>query len=109
MNLGWFKKALLLWIITLDFRKEKHSSVLKERADAPVLEGASQVALVVKKPPANAGDIRDMGVWSGEGERSPEEQNGNPLQCSCLENPMARGAWRATVQRVSESDTTEVT
>ena len=35
MNLGWFKKALLLGIITLDFRKEKHSSVLKERADSP--------------------------------------------------------------------------
>ena len=49
----------------------------------------SQVALVVKNPPVNAGDIRDMGLilWLG---RSPAEGNGNPLQYSYLENPMDR-------------------
>ena len=54
------------------------------------------MALVVKNPPANAGDIRDMGSTPGSG-RSPREGNGNTLQYSCLENPMDRGAWWATV------------
>ena len=47
---------------------------------------ASQVVLVVKNPPANAGDIRDTGSMPGSG-RSPGEGNGNPLQYSCLKNP----------------------
>ena len=50
------------------------------------------LALVVKNPPASAGDIRDMGSASGWG-WSPGEGHGNPLQYSCLENPMDRGAW----------------
>ena len=54
--------------------------------------GVSQVALVVKKLSANAGDIRDGGSIPGSG-RSPGGEHGNPLQCSCLENPMDRGAW----------------
>ena len=53
---------------------------------------ASQVTLVVKNLPANAGDVRDMGSVPGLG-RSPEEGNGNPLQFSCLEIPTDRGAW----------------
>ena len=52
--------------------------------------GASQVVLVVKNPPANAGDIRDVGSIPGSG-RSPGGEHGNPLQHSCLENPMDRG------------------
>ena len=67
---------------------------------------ASQVALVVKNPPANAGDVRDAGLILRSG-RSPGERNGKPLQYSCLENPMDRGAWRATIHGVTESDTTE--
>ena len=51
----------------------------------------SQVALVVKNPSANARDVRGVGSVSGLG-RSPGEANGNPLQYSCLENPMDRGA-----------------
>ena len=47
---------------------------------------ASQVVLVVKNLPANAGDIRDMGLISGLG-RSPGRGSGNPLQYSCLKNP----------------------
>ena len=62
------------------------------------------MALVVKSLPVNAGDIRDMGLIPGLG-RSPGEGHGNPLQYSCLENPMDRGAWRATVHRVSKSQT----
>ena len=57
----------------------------------------------IKDPPANA-DVRDVGSIPGSG-RSPGEKNGNPLQCSCLENPMDRGAWRATVHRVTKSRT----
>ena len=53
--------------------------------------GASQVALVVKNPPANAGDIRDVGLILGLG-RSPGGGHGNPVQYSCLENLMDRGA-----------------
>ena len=63
----------------------------------------SQVALVVKKPPANERDTRDLGSFPGS-ERSPGERHGNPLQYSCLENPMDRGAWWATVHRVAESN-----
>ena len=54
-------------------------------------KGASQVALVVKNPPANAGDSREAGSILGLG-RSPEVGNGNPLQYSCLENSTDRGA-----------------
>ena len=60
------------------------------------------MALVVKNLPANAGNIKDMGSIPGWG-RSPGEEHGNPLQYSCLENPMDRGASRATVHRVAKS------
>ena len=63
---------------------------------------------MVKNLPARAGDIRDLGSIPGSG-RSPGEGNGNPLQYSCLENPMDRGAWWATVHGVTESDMTEAT
>ena len=63
---------------------------------------ASQVALVVKNLPANAGDIRDVGSIPGLG-RSPGGGHVNPLQYSCLENPMDRGAWQAAVPRVTKS------
>ena len=66
----------------------------------------SQVVLVVKNPPANAGDARDAGSIPGLG-RSSRVGNGNSLQYSCLENPMDGGAWLATVHRVAESYTTE--
>ena len=61
----------------------------------------SQVALPVKNPPASAGDVRDMGLVPGLG-RSPGGGNGNPLQSSCLENPMDRGACRATAHGVAK-------
>ena len=57
---------------------------------------ASKAALVVKNPPANAGNIKDAGSIPGSG-RFCGEGNDNPLQSSCLENPMDRGAWRATI------------
>ena len=59
-------------------------------------------ALLVKNPPANAGDV---GLIRGLG-RSPGGRNGNPLQYSCLDNPMDRGAWRAAVHGVERLDMT---
>ena len=56
---------------------------------------------VVKKPPANSRD-RDVGTIPGSG-KSPGEENGYPLQYSCLENRMDKGAWRATVHEVAKS------
>ena len=61
---------------------------------------------MVKNLPANSGDLGDMGLISGLG-RFPGRGNGNPLQYSCLENSKDRGAWRAIVHGVPESDTTE--
>ena len=61
---------------------------------------------MVKNPPANAGDVRDVGSVPGLS-RSSGGGHGNPLQYSCLENPMDRGAWQSTVHRVAkESDMT---
>ena len=57
---------------------------------------------VVKNLPTNAGDLRDTGLIPGLG-----RGNGNPLQYSCLENPMVRGNWWPTVHGVAESDTTQ--
>ena len=64
----------------------------------------------VKNLPANAsaGDLRDTGSIPGSG-RSNGGGSGNPLQYSCLGNPMDRGAWQAIVHRITELDTTEVT
>ena len=72
-------------------------------------EGASKMSLAVENLPANAGNIRDQGlifVWG----RSPGGGHGNSLHYSCLDNPMDRGVWQATVHRVTKkSDTTEAT
>ena len=65
---------------------------------------AFQVVLMVRNTPASAGDIRDTDSIPGSG-RSPGEENGIPLQYSCLENPMNRGAWQATIYRVTKSQT----
>ena len=63
-----------------------------------------QGGTVVKNLPANAGDTKNVGSipWSG---RSPGVGNGNPLQFSCLENSKGRGAWQATVHRITKSRT----
>ena len=67
---------------------------------------ASQVALLVKNPPASIRDVRDMDSSPGLG-RSPGRGHGNSLQYSCLENPIDQGAWWATLHGVTkELDTT---
>ena len=77
------------------FKKDRYSvvSTMAER---------SLVVLVVKNPPANAGDMRDVGSIPGSG-RSLGEGNGKPLQYSCLENPIDGVAWWATVHGVAKS------
>ena len=62
------------------------------------------MALVVKNPPVSAGNVRDVGSVPGSG-GSHGGGHGNPLQYSCLENPMDAGAWRAVICRVAESQT----
>ena len=70
------------------------------------IDRASQVALVVKNQPANAGHIRDSGSIPGRRwEESPGGGNGKPLQYSWLGNPMYRGAWQATVCGAAKSQT----
>ena len=63
--------------------------------------GASQVVLVVKNPHANAGDASSIPGWGS----SPGGEYGNPLQYSCQENPMDRGAWWATAHGIAKSQT----
>ena len=65
---------------------------------------ASQVVRVVKNITANAGDLRNVGLIPGSG-ISPGGGHGNPLQYSCLENPVDRGAWQAMVHGVAKSRT----
>ena len=92
------------YVISMVTRYVVHSSL-------KVQDGVSSIwaicffpssVLVVKNPPANAGDVRDAGSISGLG-RFPEGEHGNPLQYSCLENPMDRGTWWATVHGVAKS------
>ena len=78
------------------------------RESQALLRSTFPEEVIVKNPPASAGDIRDACSIPGSG-RSSGEGNGNPLQYSCLENLMDRGAWWAAVCRVPESDMTEVT
>ena len=68
----------------------------------------TMVALVVENPPASIGGITDSDSIPGWG-RSPGGGHGNPLQDSCLENPMARGAWRDTIHGLTKSDGTDHT
>ena len=76
--------------------------MLKLFKDCTVITQAFQVSLVVKNPPANTGDTRDTGSIPGLG-RSPGGGHGYPLQYSCIDNLVDRGAWQATVHRVAQS------
>ena len=75
--------------------------VMQVLTSPPGYAWLSQVALAVKNLPANAGDIRDAGLIP-RSERSPGGGHGKSLQYSCLENPMDRGAWWATVHGIAK-------
>ena len=93
----WGEAALWEWALNLQ-------NLILSQGDVRIR--ASLVAPVLKNPPANARDTRDVGLTPGSG-RSPGGGHNNPLQSSCLRNPMDRGAWRATVYAVTELVTTE--
>ena len=93
------KYAILILTGLLNFRLETDCI---DNWKSVYLFWASQVALVVKNPPANARDVRDTSSIPGSG-RSPGREHGNPVWYSCLENPMDRGAWQATVHGVAKS------
>ena len=77
---------------------------INEIKDNHMIISIDGLLLVVKNLPANAGDATDAGSVPGS-ERPPGGGHGNPLQYSCLENPMGRGAWWGTVHRVAKSQT----
>ena len=78
-----------------------HMFCITRRESFVSLEESFPGGTEVKNPPANAGDIRDTSSIPGS-ERPPGEGHGNPLQCSCLESPMDRGGWWATVHGVAK-------
>ncbi|XP_060265516.1 coiled-coil domain-containing protein 25 isoform X2 [Ovis aries] len=87
-----------------EMKKKREMDELRSYSSLMKAENMSsnQVAKVIKNPPANAGDTRDVGLIPGLG-GSPGGRNSNPLQHSCLENPMDRGAWQAAVHGVAKS------
>ena len=93
--------GLLLDVRIHSFTRDMPSFILN--IDTKMRKGFSGNP-VVKNPPAIAGDTGDMGPILRSG-RFPEVGNGNPLQYSCLDNPMGRGAWQATVHGVTKSQT----
>ena len=94
--------------LKIDHRGNKKESAFKSarnRFSKPYHTGwTSQLALMVKNLSANAGDVQDEGSIPGS-RRSAGGGHGNPLQYSCLENPMDRGAWWTAVHRVTKSQT----
>ena len=88
---------------TLMYHNHQKSIVLiRAHSGCCILYGFGQILIMVKDSCANAGDIRDMGLIPGSGKFLGGGQ-GNPLQYSCLENPMDGGAWQAAVYRVAKS------
>ena len=110
LQIGTTTLETFLTLIMLNVRKKGKvnsrllGGMLPQLWDGFIWLSASQVALMVDSPPASAEDIRDLGSIPGL-ERYPGEGNGNPLQYSCLENPMDRGVWWTTVHRVAKSQT----
>ena len=101
-----YSSALALWKVWIQspLGEVLHVTRCYKKIFLKIVLWASQVALVAKNLPANAGDVRDLGSIPGLG-KSPGGGHGNPLQYSCLENPMDRGAWLATVHGVANSRT----
>ena len=85
-------------------REARHAVIHGVAGSRTWLSGWTELNWMVQNLSASAGDIRDAGLVPGSG-RFPGGGNGNPLQYSCWENPMDRGAWQATVHRVAQSQT----
>ena len=101
--------SLLFVFLSLEALTAQQGAIYSVLDNLTQTDMFNQVALVVKNPLADPGNIRDSGSIPGSG-RSPEEGNGNPLQYSCLENSMDRGVWWAPVHGGhKELDMTEVT
>ena len=88
-------------MLPIVFEGKEGNRVLEDRAEG---DRCHSLHLAVKNLPANAGDVRGVCLIPGSG-RSPGGGHGNPLQYSCLENPMHRGAGQATVHGVAKSQT----
>ena len=89
------------------YREKERGLLERTGSDFPrdqILKKASQVMLVVKNLPANSGNIKDTGPIPGSG-RCPGEGHGNPLQCSCLENPRTEEPGGLQSRGVTESET----
>ena len=86
----------------LSLRKVTEQSQLKVSNELIYIFKGFPGGTVVKNPPANAGDARDLGLIPESG-RSPGEGHGKPLRYSCLENPLDIGAWKAMVHGVTQS------
>ena len=96
-----FSSVIMNGIVVMVRNSKKKKKILTFR-DTHIFIWASQVGLVVKNPPANAGDPAGTSSIPRSG-RSLEGEQGNPLQYSCLEIPMDRGVWQATVHSVAKS------
>ena len=95
----FIEEVLVAVQYTFNFTNEIKSQNINKQS---ILVWTSQVALAVKNAAVNAGEARDGGSIPGL-RRSPGGGNGNPLQYSCLENPMNGGAWQATVHGATKS------
>ena len=105
----WFQSMYFLFLIFNFYFILKHSSFtmlywFQTYSKVIYLHIYLPRRFMVKNPPANAGDVGDRGSISELG-RSSGEENGSPLQYSCLGNPMDRGAWQATVRGITKSQT----
>ena len=98
---SFYKNTTCLFTILTNIIQAKTKQNKKTKKNFFKWTWVSRVALVVKNPPANAGDARDMSLIPGLG-RSPEVRNGTPPQYSCLENSMGRGARQAIVHGVEK-------
>ena len=94
----------LSYLLLLFYHEKERNESDNLLQNTPLISITSQVALAVKNLSASAADLRDTDSIPGSG-RSPGRGHGNPLQCSCLENPMDRGTWQAIVHRVAKSQT----
>ena len=101
---GWSRAGVAVMFLKVLKEPDSFHLIAPQTPGCNLPLGASQVAIVVKNPPANAGDKGDVSSTPGSG-RSPGGGHGNSLQYSCLENPMDRGSWWSMVHRVAKSCT----